>query len=98
MGRYGSLINIRPSGTKYSQEKAYRASWHVRTKSEREILWIVFLSAGGIKFIFWKEKSREFKMTHQVTANRWSLFSRMVSFAARFHFCDGRTYGHHAWK
>ena len=44
-----------------------------------------------------KYLSGDFRVTHQAPANRWSLFSRMVSFVAkilfyeRFYFCDGRT-------
>ena len=40
-----------------------------------------------------ENKSGDFRVTHQATANnRWSLFSCMVSFVARFHFVtDGRT-------
>ena len=32
-------------------------------------------------------------MTHQATANRWSLSSHMVPVVARFCFCDGRMDG-----
>ena len=31
-------------------------------------------------------KSGEFKKTHQATANRWSLYSQMVSVVARILF------------
>ena len=37
----------------------------------------------------WNE-SGDFRVTHQAPANRWSLFSSMVSFVAHFHFCGGR--------
>ena len=38
-------------------------------------------------------KSGDFRVTHQATANRWSLSAHMVSIVARFCFCDGRTDG-----
>ena len=54
----------------------------------------------SIFFFQISNKSCEFKMTHQATANRWWLFSCMVyvveranvSIAARFSFSDGRTH------
>ena len=40
-------------------------------------------------------KSSEFKLTHQASANKRSLFSRIVSVVERYYFSDGRTDGHY---
>ena len=70
----------------------YEVAWIARivASQQKYKFWLVYLLTTNYKqfvlLMYSTNKKNEIKMTHQATANRFSLFSRMVSVVVRILF------------
>ena len=77
--------------------KKFAFTWLERIKYKGKMMSLKSSIKNYSNYIY-INKTGYLRVTHQALANRWSLFSGMVSVVARICFCDVRTYGHPAWK